>query len=854
MTTTASGVLYIASTDQIFKIDTDGSTLLTIGSLGCGDGQLTEVHGLTSDAGGNIYAADYGCNQIAKFDENGNFLLRFAAGFVMGVAVDTGGNIYTTGQNHNAINKYDAAGTFLEALNPTGEPVSTWPYGLTSDASGNLYIADCGSFRIKKMDGDGNLLLAFGSEGTGDGQFSYPCGVAVDALGNIYVSDVGGTNTRVQKFDSAGAFLMKFGSVGTGRGQFGWSPGITVDLSGNIYVADRPHHRVEKFDASGTFVSQWASTQNVYITDGETVIVPATTSRFADTVYVESGGTLSLEANASLSLTALLKDVGGTILHGSGASLSVSAGWASTKTLFSEVGPWGVGMATGPDGFPRIAYVNYNEATLNYIRCTDEDCAVVVEAEVTNDASQDNSGASEILTLGADGFARIIYLDTDGKLNLVRCLDQDCATKNIIPVDTNTNNDPGYYGMSTVMGDDDLPRVAYANCGDNYDVHFVRFTDADTPGVNTTISDVGVIIECNPYAEASSMAIGADGFVRLVFQDGNDEELKLARCTDADCTAPVVTTVEPDASASPGYNGSVIRTGSDDFPRIAHVDDNFDLWYITCTDTDCTSPTITELVATDGNSYNNNFGMDLRSGDLASISYEDTSGYLHILNCTNATCSTSTEINLGLASGIEGGAPVVIGSDDLPHIAYSDYDTGLYYARFQAGAVFHDSVTPDPDPEPEPVQTSHTSGSSSLSPAQVARIIAPKEPDPRVCLPGHLFNILTGAPCPATAPTPTTDVGAPTPGVGAAPATAPVLFTTYLTLGITDPQVLALQKYLNSHGYPVALSGVGSAGNETSFFGSFTKAAVIKYQKANNIAPAIGNVGPLTRASLNAGK
>jgi peptidoglycan hydrolase-like protein with peptidoglycan-binding domain len=62
--------------------------------------------------------------------------------------------------------------------------------------------------------------------------------------------------------------------------------------------------------------------------------------------------------------------------------------------------------------------------------------------------------------------------------------------------------------------------------------------------------------------------------------------------------------------------------------------------------------------------------------------------------------------------------------------------------------------------------------------------------------------------------------------------------------------VLALQKYLNAHGYTVATSGPGSVGNETTTFGPATKAALIKFQKANNITPASGYFGPLTRAAI----
>ena len=66
-----------------------------------------------------------------------------------------------------------------------------------------------------------------------------------------------------------------------------------------------------------------------------------------------------------------------------------------------------------------------------------------------------------------------------------------------------------------------------------------------------------------------------------------------------------------------------------------------------------------------------------------------------------------------------------------------------------------------------------------------------------------------------------------------------------------DNQVLELQKFLNNNGYPVSTSGIGSKGNETNYFGPATRNALIKYQIANNIKPAVGYFGPLTRAMVN---
>lgn len=73
-------------------------------------------------------------------------------------------------------------------------------------------------------------------------------------------------------------------------------------------------------------------------------------------------------------------------------------------------------------------------------------------------------------------------------------------------------------------------------------------------------------------------------------------------------------------------------------------------------------------------------------------------------------------------------------------------------------------------------------------------------------------------------------------------------FKKDLSFGMTDPDVLSLQKYLNSHGCQVAASGDGSPGHETNYFGNLTKAAVMKFQSMHGISPVSGYFGPLTRA------
>ncbi len=123
-----------------------------------------------------------------------------------------------------------------------------------------------------------------------------------------------------------------------------------------------------------------------------------------------------------------------------------------------------------------------------------------------------------------------------------------------------------------------------------------------------------------------------------------------------------------------------------------------------------------------------------------------------------------------------------------------------------------------------------------------------------------------GGVSPLTAPTATTTGAATTTATVTSttqlqqPLYAPALpvepsivfnFTRDLTIGSTGEDVLALQRILNlSFDTQVALSGVGSPGQETIYFGSLTRTAAQKFQGKHSI-PTTGYVGPLTRAKLN---
>jgi DNA-binding beta-propeller fold protein YncE len=95
-----------------------------------------------------------------------------------------------------------------------------------------------------------------GGKGEGRGQLDFPRGITVDRSGNILVAD--SSNNRVQKFAATGAFLSMFGAQGRFPGEFQEPNGIAVDSKGNIYVADVSNHRVQKFTSDGRITTQWS--------------------------------------------------------------------------------------------------------------------------------------------------------------------------------------------------------------------------------------------------------------------------------------------------------------------------------------------------------------------------------------------------------------------------------------------------------------------------------------------------------------------------------------------------------------------------------------------------------------------
>lgn len=127
------------------------------------------------------------------------------------------------------------------------------PSGIAIDSDNYVYVVDGGNSMVEKFDPAGKLLLSWGSEGSGNGQFIHPTGIVANKK-YVFVADTG--NARIQMFDKQGNFLYQWGGYGDGQGQFHTPVGVAEDSLGDLFVADSGRNKIQIFNAQDVYADQ----------------------------------------------------------------------------------------------------------------------------------------------------------------------------------------------------------------------------------------------------------------------------------------------------------------------------------------------------------------------------------------------------------------------------------------------------------------------------------------------------------------------------------------------------------------------------------------------------------------------
>jgi uncharacterized protein (TIGR03437 family) len=283
----AAGNLYISDSENhvVRKVDTAGiiRTVVGNGTSGySGDGgpatsaQIDIPTGLALDSAGNLYINDWSNNHVRKvtpagiittFAGNGNVVYegdgvqatKTAVHSPGGIAIDGAGNVYISELSDGRIRKVDPSGVISTFAGQTKKAVGfsgdggpataanlSGPLGMTVDRSGNLYFADSGNSRIRKIDAAGIITTYAGINGNastpiGDGgpATSAFLGVtkdlAVDPAGNLLLTSSAGGVERIRKIGAAAGLSANPGTLAFSFTIGGAAPGsqtVSVTSSG----------------------------------------------------------------------------------------------------------------------------------------------------------------------------------------------------------------------------------------------------------------------------------------------------------------------------------------------------------------------------------------------------------------------------------------------------------------------------------------------------------------------------------------------------------------------------------------------------------------------------------------------
>lgn len=241
------------------------------GGTNVGDGglatsaSLLDAEGVATDAAGNIYIADAADKRVRMISTSGIISTIAgtstvnALGSPYGLTVDISGNVYVADLGNNRIQKISPNGAVTTVLSQLAAPRN-----VLADSAGNIYFSEFNGQRVRKIAPDGTVSLIAGtgvSGSSGDGglatlaQLNSPAGLALDPFGNLYIADSGNNKIRKISGGKISTFLGTGSTAITAAAELATPTAVVLDAAGNIYVADAGNQRIRKLTPSGTITT-----------------------------------------------------------------------------------------------------------------------------------------------------------------------------------------------------------------------------------------------------------------------------------------------------------------------------------------------------------------------------------------------------------------------------------------------------------------------------------------------------------------------------------------------------------------------------------------------------------------------
>jgi sugar lactone lactonase YvrE len=377
LATLALGVLSSSLVLPVRADEAKPGTIVTVAGTGTpgysGDNgpaaqaQLRWPAGLGLDGAGNLYIADALNARVRKVSADGTISTVAGTGNpgfsgdggkateaqlfgAFNLAVDGAGNLFISEENNHRIRKVTPDGLIstIAGSRPVEDPINPPPFpvkgsfsgdngpatdarlnspqSLAVDAHGNLFIADYGNNRVRKVDARTGVITTVAGNGTkkssGDGSLAteaglFPFGLAVDAAGDLFIADnpvfTSVSAYRVRKVDVVTGIITTV--AGTGQDGFSGDGGpaigarlshpntLAVDSAGNLFIGDWDNYRVRKVDATTGIISTVAgigmkpyggdggpATQTALRGPSGLAIDPAGNLLISDSAYFHAGG------------------------------------------------------------------------------------------------------------------------------------------------------------------------------------------------------------------------------------------------------------------------------------------------------------------------------------------------------------------------------------------------------------------------------------------------------------------------------------------------------------------------------------------------------------------------------------